>query len=247
MSLPEGLGLFFLSLLAEILGTVGGFGSSLFFVPLALFFLDYHTVLGLTAVFHVLSNLSKISLFRKGTDRFLLVYMGVPAVAFVLLGGWLSQKAGGFAAEVFLSGLLIGFSLLFLFRPRLVIEATRRNAALGGGLSGFVAGLLGTGGAIRGMVLAAFHLPKDIFIATSAWIDMGVDLSRSLLYYSQGYVKTGLLSLLPALAVSSFLGTWIGKKLLGHIPEERFRQLVLTLIFATGLVLAYKTIFQKPG
>jgi uncharacterized membrane protein YfcA len=61
----ENLYLFILlALLAEIAGTVGGFGSSLFFVPIASYFLDFHSVLGITALFHVSSNLSKIAFFR---------------------------------------------------------------------------------------------------------------------------------------------------------------------------------------
>jgi uncharacterized membrane protein YfcA len=54
-----------LALLAEIIGTVGGFGSSVFFVPVANFYFDFQTVLGITALFHVASNLSKIAMFRK--------------------------------------------------------------------------------------------------------------------------------------------------------------------------------------
>lgn len=57
-----------LTLVAEIIGTIGGFGSSVFFVPFANIFFDFHTVLGITAIFHLSSNLSKIYLFRKGLD-----------------------------------------------------------------------------------------------------------------------------------------------------------------------------------
>ena len=42
-----------LALFAEILGTIGGFGSSSFFIPIATMFLDIHSVLGVTALFHV--------------------------------------------------------------------------------------------------------------------------------------------------------------------------------------------------
>ncbi|MBY0433276.1 MAG: hypothetical protein K2U26_04110, partial [Cyclobacteriaceae bacterium] len=65
-----------LALLAEILGTVGGFGSSLFFIPIASYFLDFHSVLGITALFHVTSNISKIFLFKKGVDKRLIVQLG---------------------------------------------------------------------------------------------------------------------------------------------------------------------------
>lgn len=81
-----------LALLAEILGTVGGFGSSLFFVPIASYFLDFHSVLGVTAVYHVSSNLAKIALFRKGFDKKLLISMGIPAVIFVIAGAYFSRN-----------------------------------------------------------------------------------------------------------------------------------------------------------
>ena len=62
---------FILALLAEILGTVSGFGSSILFVPLASIFLDFKVVLGITAVFHVFSNLSKLILFQKNIEMLL--------------------------------------------------------------------------------------------------------------------------------------------------------------------------------
>lgn len=80
-----------LALLAEILGTVGGFGSSVFFVPVANFFLDFQSVLGLTALFHLSSNITKIGLFRKGVDWKLVLLIGIPAILFVILGASLAN------------------------------------------------------------------------------------------------------------------------------------------------------------
>ena len=77
-----------LALLAEIIGTVGGFGSSVFFVPLGNFYFDFESVLGLTAVFHLSSNISKIVLFKRGLNKELLLYIGIPSVVFVIIGGW---------------------------------------------------------------------------------------------------------------------------------------------------------------
>ena len=85
-----------LALLAEIIGTVGGFGSSVFFVPIGNFYFDFHSVLGLTAVFHLSSNLSKMVLFRQGLDKKLLLYIGLPSALFVILGGLLSKYLQGY-------------------------------------------------------------------------------------------------------------------------------------------------------
>src|SRR6056300_538603 len=100
-----------LALIAEIIGTVGGFGSSVFFVPLGNFYFDFQSVLGLTAIFHLSSNLSKIFLFKKGLDKKFLLTIGVPSVIFVILGGFLSNVFESFYLEIFLGVFLVGFSL----------------------------------------------------------------------------------------------------------------------------------------
>jgi hypothetical protein len=137
------------ALLAEIIGTIGGFGSSVFFVPLGNFYFDFHTVLGLTAVFHLSSNLSKIILFKKGLDKNLLLYIGLPSVIFVIIGGIVSRYLDIVLLELLLGIFLVVLSLLFLVKQKLVIEPNKENSITGGILSGFSAGLLGTGGAIR--------------------------------------------------------------------------------------------------
>jgi uncharacterized protein len=224
-----------LSLIAEILGTVGGFGSSVFFVPIANFFLDFQAVLGITALYHVSSNITKIAFFRKGLDRGIILNLGVPAVLFVIIGGFASKYLNPTTLTYVLGIFLVIISLVFLIFKRLVVQPTRKNAIAGGVLSGLSAGILGTGGAIRGITLAAFKMNKSKFIATSAIIDLGVDLSRTIVYYYNGYIRKDLLYLIPILIVIGIIGTWMGKRILNRISQEQFRFIVLLLILGIGL------------
>lgn len=240
----EHLALFILlALLAEILGTVGGFGSSLFFVPIASYFLDFHSVLGITALFHVSSNLSKIAFFRKGFDKKLLLTIGVPAVLFVIVGAFISNYIDTQILEIALAVFLILISLSFLLFKNIVIKPTVSNSLIGGTLSGLIAGLLGTGGAIRGMTLAAYNLKMEVFIATSAIIDLAIDSSRSFVYTYNGYVHQHDLYLIPILLLVSIAGTFIGKKILNHISEQQFKSIVLVLILITGIISLSKVLF----
>lgn len=228
------------SLIAEIVGTVGGFGSSLLFVPIAGFFLDFHSVLGLTALFHLASNVSKITLFRNGFDKNIILAIGIPSVLFVALGAYLTKYFDNKILEMILALFLISLScLLFIFR-KFVIKPSTTNSVIGGSLSGLTAGLLGTGGAIRGLTLAAFNLEKDIFIATSAAIDLGIDITRSIVYTANGYVHSRDLYLVAILIVIGFIGTYIGKKVLTKVSEEQFKYIVLSLIFVIGIATLVK-------
>lgn len=225
-----------LALLAEVLGTVGGFGSSLFFVPIAGFFFDFHSVLGITALFHLSSNISKIALFRNGFDKKLIITIGIPAVLFVILGAFLTKYFDSKLLEIFLAIFLITISVILMIFKNLKLKPTLFNSISGGALSGITAGLLGSGGAIRGLTLAAFSLEKEIFIATSAIIDLGIDFSRSVVYFSNGYMHKHDLYLAPILLVVSIVGTYIGKKILSRFSQEQFKFIVLLLILLIGLI-----------
>lgn len=224
-----------LALVAEIIGTIGGFGSSVFFVPIGNFYFDFYSVLGLTAIFHLSSNISKVFLFKKGLDKKLLISIGVPSVIFVIIGGLLSKDLNTNMLEITLGLFLVLLSAIFLIRSKLFFAPNRKNAIIGGSLSGFSAGLLGTGGAIRGLTMAAFNLEKSVFIATSAFIDFMIDFSRTFVYYNNGYIHKHDLKYVPFLLIIGLVGSYIGKKILVYIPQERFRKLSLFFILFIGI------------
>ncbi len=244
----ENLGWFILlSLFAEVVGTISGFGSSLLFVPIAGFFLDFHSVLGITALFHLASNVSKITLFREGVNKQLILNIGIPSLVFVALGAYFSKFLNSHILEIVLAIFLIVMSLtLFIFK-KLVIKPNKFNSIAGGSLSGLTAGLLGTGGAIRGLTLAAFDLEMNSFIVTSAIIDLGIDLTRSVVYAVNGYVHTHDLYLVAILIVIGFVGTFIGKKIVVLFSQEQFKKLLLVLIFAIGVVTIVKQLASESN
>ncbi|EAR00988.1 hypothetical protein FB2170_09461 [Maribacter sp. HTCC2170] len=221
---------------AEIIGTIGGFGSSVFFVPIGNFYFDFHSVLGLTAIFHLSSNMSKIVLFKKGLDKKLIMNIGLPSILFVVIGGFLSKILDSTILEILLAVFLISLSLLFLYKKGLVVSPNRKNAITGGVISGFSAGLLGTGGAIRGLTMTAFNLEKSVFIATSAFIDFFIDFTRTIVYYQNGYIHKHDLIYLPFLIVIGLVGTYIGKRILKFIPQDKFKKISLILILSIGFL-----------
>lgn len=239
MGLSHSAGFLLLALLAEIVGTVGGFGSSVFFVPVANFYFDFQSVLGITALFHLASNASKLCMFRGGIDKRLLLQLGLPSVLCAVLGGMASARVATYWLEALLAVFLLVVSGWMLLRPQWRIQPNATNAVLGGALSGGMAGLVGTGGAVRGMTMAAFDLRKEVFVATSAAIDMGIDLGRTVIYARNGYIHAHDLVWLPMLAVVAIVGTWLGKRVLARMPQAAFRRTALLLVFGIGVLTLY--------
>src|SRR5215468_4724812 len=235
--------LFFLvALLSEVVGTVAGFGSSVFFVPLASFFFGFHQVLALTSILHVFSNTAKLVFFGKHVRLRLLLLLGVPSVAAVIAGAYLSTKLTFKFDELILGIFLIGFSVFLLYKPSATISATKFNAISAGGVAGFLAGLIGTGGAVRGLALAAFNLEKGVFVATSAGIDSGVDFSRMVIYLRNDYLAPNSLVYVTGLFVVAFAGSYIGKVALRYIDQKYFRQIVLGCVLLIGLITSGRAV-----
>ncbi|MEY3645562.1 MAG: hypothetical protein RL127_270 [Bacteroidota bacterium] len=229
-----------LALLAEIIGTISGFGSSILFVPVASVFLDFKLVLGITAVFHVFSNLAKIYFFHEGIDKKIVMKLGIPAVIFVTIGALLTNYMPQKSIELGMNVLILFIAIYLISGHSKSLKETNSNLYLGGTISGFLAGLIGTGGAIRGIILTAFNLEKNVFIATSAMIDLGVDSSRAAVYISNGYFSKEHLILIPFLILISIVGSYVGKRILQYIPEKAFHYVVLGVIGATALLQTIK-------
>ena len=233
--------LFFLfTLLCEILGTVGGFGSSVIFVPLAQWVFSFKIVLALTSILHVFSNLSKIGLFWQHIDRRFFLMYGVPSLVFSILGAFLTARVSWAYSELFLGFFLILFSSFFLVFSKIKLPATRTNAVTSGSIAGFLAGFIGTGGAIRGVSMAAFDLEKNVFVATSGAIDFGVDFSRMVIYLNNDFMTPQYWRYVPLLLVASIVGTYIGKWILNRISQATFKTFVLVLILLIGISMIWK-------
>lgn len=161
--------LFFISaLIAEIIGTMAGFGSSTIFLPLALFFVDFKTAIILVAIFHLFGNLARITFFRQGFDKKLIIQFGVPGVLFSLLGAFLIGVLPQPLLKLILGIFLVVTSTSFLVRPGLKFPANTGTFVAGGSVTGFITALVGTGGALRATMLQGFNIEKVKYIATAA-------------------------------------------------------------------------------
>jgi uncharacterized protein len=229
---------FLLALISEILGTIAGFGSSTVFLPLALLFFDFHTALILVAIFHIFGNVARLNFFKSGLDKKLLLKFGIPSVALTIAGALLVNQL----PETILKGMLGVFLLLFggfsllMKMPR--VGQSNFRLALAGGLSGFLAGLIGTGGALRGAALNAFGIPKTSYIATAAAVALAVDATRIPIYFSQGFLAANLYWYIPLLLVAAVIGSLVGKQIVDRVPQQRFKTIVSVAIVLVGAKFA---------
>ena len=231
-------GLFFLSsFISEVLGTIAGFGSSTVFLPLAFLFFDFKTTLVLVALMHIFGNIGRISFFKSSLDKHMLLVFGLPSVILTLIGALLVNFISQDILKGILGIFLVIYASLSLWREDLKVRGSFLNSIIGGGLSGFLAGLIGTGGALRGAFLTAFGLPKEKYIATTAAIALAVDLTRIPVYFAQGFLDDSYFWYIPVLFIIALAGSYAGKLVVKKIPNKTFKKVVLWAIIVIGIKL----------
>ncbi|EKD32948.1 MAG: hypothetical protein ACD_76C00109G0011 [uncultured bacterium] len=225
-----------LTLVASMVGTISGFGTSTIMVPVLILLLPPVEAIFLVSIIHWFGNIWKISLFRKGINIKLNLLFGIIGIVTSYIGASLMLGVDKSLLLVVLGAFLVMYSLFLMFWSKYKVPTTNTTALAGGALSGFFAGMFGIGGAIRGMFLSAFDLPKAVYIATAGSIGILVDSTRIITYFTSSTALPERLwwSLLIFIPVS-FLGAGIAKKIVDKIPQNKFRIVVAIFIFAIGI------------
>jgi len=232
--------LFFLSaFVSEIIGTIAGFGSSTVFLPLALLFFDFKTALVLVALLHIFGNIGRISFFKSGLDKHTLIVFGIPSVVMSLIGASLVTYTSQDLLKGALGIFLVIYAILSLWKEDLKVKESLFSSIIGGGLSGFLVGLIGTGGVLRGAFLTAFSLPKEKYIATAAAIALAVDVTRIPIYFAGGFLGSQFYFYIPILFVMAIAGSFIGKQIVKKVPQKAFKKMVLIAILIIGIKFIY--------
>ena len=229
-----------LTFIAAFVGTITGFGTSTLMIPVLVIFFPPVEAIFLVAIIHWFGDVWKVSLFRKGFNFKLILWFGVVGLATSYLGASLSLGADQSSLLRVLGVFLALYAVFLAYQPKFKIPASGFTALSGGALSGFFAGMFGIGGAIRGMFLSTFDLPKAVYIATAGAIGLAVDSTRIITYFAGGAVLPerlwwSLLILIPI----SFLGARIAKKIVDRIPQNKFRVVIAVFLLAIGIKLIF--------
>ncbi len=232
----EIFGIVALTVVASIVGTVSGFGLSTIMVPIVLMWLPVPTALLLVGFIHWFGDLWKVLLFRRGIDWRLILAFGIPGIVAAWFGAGLVVSISRDILLQLFGAFLALYGISLIIAPSFAIKPTISAAAFGGGASGFLAGIFGVGGAVRGAVLAAFNLPKEVYIATAGTVGLAIDTSRLFAYWSDGATFGNIPSWsLAVFVAASFIGAGIARNIITKIPQEQFRMIIAVFLVMAGI------------
>lgn len=236
----EGLLLCLLTLVAAGVGTATGFGTSTIMIPVLTLFMPLPVSLLFVGAIHLCGDIWKMVLFKRGLDWKLILCFGFSGIVASFLGASLSLHAEGLPLKKILGAFLIVYVIFLFANRKWALPKTSGTAVCGGALSGLFAGFFGVGGAIRAAFLAAFNLPKEVYIFTSGLIALFIDVTRVSRYvWGRTRLEENLLYALIACIPVSFLGAYIARKFLDRLPQRFFRVFVAVFLAIVGIRLLF--------
>lgn len=220
--------------LASFAQTLAGFGFALLCVPIMSVFVPPQEAVVISTAIGALSTTIQAVTDRAATDwvmarRLILSsFMGMPLglLAFI----YVSESAMRIVLGVVVSG-----AAFMLWRGFRLKDDNRYIDWVLGFLSGTLSTSLSTNGPPIVFIMQARRFPPEIFRATINTVFSIVGLVSLALFVGAGKVDSnslqGILVAVPVLGVSLITGFRIRQ----HVHGERFRRLVLVLLFLSGI------------
>jgi hypothetical protein len=111
-------------------------------------------------------------------------------------------------------------------------------AWVAGAVSGLLGGLVGNQGGIRSAAMLGFDVRKEAFVATATAVALMVDGARMPVYLAtQGRDMIGVWPFVVVATAGVLVGTLLGTRVLGRVPELLFRRVVSAIILILGAVM----------
>lgn len=223
---------------AEVVGTMAGFGAATILTPVAALFMDIKTAIAVVACFHLFGNGSRLIFFGRSVNWRMWREFGITGVLCSLAGAaWASRLTSAWIKALFGAFLLVYVGFSVAASDRVQLPKTRGALMSGGALSGFIAGLIGTGGAIRSACLLAFGLPTEVYLGTSAGIALMVDATRLPVYLAGGFLPARAWPWLAGLMAVAFTASWLGQRFVRRVSPVALRRFILMMLVLMGCKL----------
>ncbi len=223
--------LFVAAFAAAAISGAAGFGGALLLLPLLVATVGVTQAVPLLTIAQLIGNLARAGfgftqIQWKPVGLFLLGAVPLStlgALSFVELPKELITRFIGAAILIF--GALKYFDLLTMrLGPAWLV--------MGGGMVGFLSGMVGSAGPLGAAIFLSLGLPPAAYIASEAMTALVMHGVKTVVYqhYIDLHPEFWFVALLMGIAM--ILGTWSAKRVIERMPQQFFRRFVAVLLVA---------------
>ena len=216
---------------------VVGIGGGLVALPVLIWVLGVKEAIPLLSIAQFIGSVSRAYVHRDTIDWKVVAYFGMGSVPIALIASFIFVFVDSTVIVRILGGLLI----LMVIYSRLSIWQNFHMPIKGfipvGSATGFISGLFGIPGPFATVFYLSYGLGASAYVGTSS-VGYGlIQLPKLLVFGIDGLFTIQSASIGLGLGIISVLGAYIGRMILGRIPERVFTALITVILMTSGLSL----------
>jgi uncharacterized membrane protein YfcA len=218
-----------------LLSSVAGFGGGVLLLPVFTALFGLRVAVPVLTLTQLSSNGARVWLNRHELRWPLVRWFALGAVPFAVAGGLLLAHAPLGPLKRLLGLFLIAVVVWRRINPHPRKPADTAFARVGA-VSGLGSALLGSVGPLTAPFFLAYGLTRAAYIGTEAASALVMHVAK-LAAYGVGDLLTGTVLLYGlVLTPATLLGAWVGKKIVGHVSDRAFVNLVEIGLIAAGIL-----------
>jgi uncharacterized protein len=224
--------------LAAAISGAAGFGGALLLLPVLTGTVGTIQAVPLLTLVQLIGNLSRVGFGFKQIKWKPVAMFLIGAVPLCVAGALLFAELPKSIINRCIGAAILLFTLLKLSGV-LKLKPSNALMVVGGGLVGFLSGLVGSAGPLGAVIFLTLGLPPVAYIASEATTALVMHGVKTIVYQSTLHVDPKVWLLAGLMGLAMILGTWASKKVIERLNPKKFQLFVSILLI---LMAAYMII-----
>lgn len=217
--------LILVGLVAGLLSGSVGFGGGMILLPVITYFYGVEVAVPVSTVAQLLSNLSRVGIGWKEISWKAVGWFLLLALPFTALGAFGFAKVPKAPMTVVLCFFLIVFAIMKLM-GKMKLPHRPSTMIVGGGVTGFVNGLLGISGPLSSAVFLSIELAPVSYIASEATAAAAMHIVKALVYGKLNLMHVNILLSGIGIGCAMMIGNFIAMRCIRNVNKSYIRRLL---------------------
>ena len=228
-----------LTLVGLFAGTLSGsvgFGGGMILLPVITYFYGVEIAVPVSTIAQMMSNLSRAAMGWRQIQWRQVAWFLVPALPLTALGAFGFSIVDKTVMTRALCVCLIVFSVMKV-RGKIHLPADRKTMLVGGGLTGFINGLLGISGPLSSAVFLTLGLSPVAYIVSEATAAAAMHVVKAVTYGKFDLMNMHIFLNGFFICCAMMLGIFIALRLVSHVNKKPYQRVVACVMIAVSLWL----------